>query len=396
MKLKISQSEYKRRLERVRPELDRAQADALIVFGAKRLTYLSGYHVLPTERPMALIIPADANRGLMTFVPRLERDAAERQPLVEDVCSYFEYPGEEPPLKVLADHLNKRRLNKKLLVDSDGYPGLWGYQGPKLSEVLPQTTIELTRLIETMWQIKSPEEIELIKHTATWGNLAHAKLQAFTRVGASEIEVSLRASYEASREMLQALGPEFGGFSRGGWPCHAGFISGVNSADPHSMSWNRRIQKGDLLVTGATGHLDGYASELERTLVVGPPNPEQRQYFEIMLEAQQAAIDACGPGSPLAQVDQAVWSVFERHQVTEYAQHHTGHHLGWAGHEPPFIDRHSQGSMQPRQIYSIEPGLYLPGRGGYRHSDTILITEDGAELLTFYPRALADLIVPVY
>ncbi len=395
MKLRISENEYKQRLERVVQELDRVRADALIVFGAKRMTYLSGYHVLPTERPMALIIPANSNSGPLAFVPRLERDAAERQPLIKEVWSYFEYPGEEPPLKALVCHLTQQKLNKKLIVDSDGYLGIWGYQGPKLSEILPKTTIELTKLVDALWQIKSPEEIELIKQTAIWGNLSHVKLQALTQVGASEIDVALRASYEASREMLQALGPDLGGSSRGGWPCHAGFITGPNTADPHSMSWNRRIQKGDLLITGATGYLDGYASELERTLIVGSPSPEQRQYFEIMLEAQTAAIEACGPGVPLAEVDRAVWSVFECHRVTQYAQHHTGHHLGWEGHEPPFIDRDSDGLMQPGQVYSIEPGLYIANHGGYRHSDTILITESGTELLTFYPRALADLMVAV-
>jgi Xaa-Pro aminopeptidase len=280
------------------------------------------------------------------------------------------------------------------LADGDGYPAIWGYQGPKLSEVLPHADINVTRFIEELWHIKSPEEIELIRETAIWGNLAHAKLQEFTHVGASEIEVCLRASYEASREMLQALGPQFGGFSRGGWPCHAGFITGPNSALPHSMSWNRRIQKGDVLVTGATGHIWGYASELERTLLVGKPTPEQRRYFQIMLEAQTAAIEAAGPGVPLAKVDQASWDVFERYKVTKYAQHHTGHHLGFEPHEAPFIDRDSKDEMQPGQVYSIEPGLYIAGKAGYRHSDTILITHDGVKLLTYYPRDLESLTIP--
>jgi Xaa-Pro dipeptidase len=395
VRFRISHAEYSRRVERVREELDREKAQAMIAFGAKRIAYLTGYHIVATERPMALVLPAKLNEKLIMFVPRLEKDAAEQQARIGEVWHYFEYPGKEPPLKSFAKLLTKKGLHRKLLTDGDGYPALWGYQGPKLSEVLPNADINVTRFIEELWQIKSPEEIELIKETAIWGNLAHAKLQEFTRVGASEIDVSLRASYEASHEMLQALGPEFGGFSRGGWPCHAGFITGPNSALPHSMSWNRRIQEGDVLITGATGHLWGYASELERTMIVGAPTREQVKYFGIMFEAQTAAIEAAGPGVPLSKVDQASWDVFEKHKVTKYTQHHTGHHLGFEAHEAPFIDRDSKEEMQPGQVYSIEPGLYIPGKAGYRHSDTILITNDGVELLTYYPRDLESLTVPV-
>ena len=78
-----------------------------------------------------------------------------------------------------------------------------------------------------------------------------------------------------------------------------------------------------------------------------------------------------------------------------YLLHHTGHHLGYEGHEPPFIDRASTETMQIGQVFSIEPGIYIPGHGGYRHSDTILITEEGVEMLTYYPRSLEELIVPV-
>ena len=390
MKLRISQAEYRSRIERVREKLREHKADALVLFAAKRIAYLTGYHVLATERPMALVVPAKGE--LFAFVPRLEKDAAESQPLISEVFHYFEYPGARPPLQDFAELLKKRNL-KRLLADGDGYLGLWGYEGPKLSEALKDGEVKVTKLIDEMWRIKSPEEIELIKESAVWGNLAHAKLQEYAHVGASEIEISLKASYEASKEMLKALGPEYGGHSRGGWPTHAGFITGPNTALPHSMSWNRLIKRGDVIITGATGVIDGYTSELERTLIVGEPTTEQKNFFNIMLEAQTIALETAGPGVPLAKVDQAVWNYFEKQKVAKYAQHHTGHHLGFEPHEPPFIDRSSKGEMQPGQVFSIEPGIYIPGKAGYRHSDTILITESGVELITYYPRDLESLII---
>jgi Xaa-Pro aminopeptidase len=340
---------------------------------------------------MALVVPARGD--VFMFVPRLERDSAQAQPMIREGVSYFEYPGKEPPLTILADALQKKNLTKKLLADGDGYPGFWGYEGPKLSELFKSTEVQVTKLIQEMWKHKSAEEIALIRESAVWGNLAHAKLQAYTRVGESEIDISLRASADASREMLLALGPEYGGHSRGGWPTHAGFISGSNSALPHSMSWNRRIRRGDVLVTGATGVMDGYTSELERTMIVGTPTAEQKKFFQVMLEAQTAGLESAGPGVLLAKVDAAVWRVFEKYKVTQHAQHHTGHHLGFEPHEAPFIDRNSAGEMEPGQVYSIEPGIYLPGKAGYRHSDTILITESGIEMITYYPRDLESLII---
>lgn len=291
MRLKISQAEYQSRIDRVREELISQRADALLLHGAKRISYLTGFHILPTERPMALVISANANSEICAFVPRLEVDSAERVELIGEIWSYFEYPGEESQLNVLASNLEKKGWTNRLLVDGDGYPAFWGYEGPPLSELLPSTEIRITTLVQEMWQVKSAQEIELIKETAVWGNLAHSNLQEMTKVGESEIEIELRASYEASAEMLKALGPDFGGFSRGGWPCIAMYVTGEHSALPHAMSWNRAIREGDVLVSGATGYIGGYASELERTMIVGEPTPDQVKYFEIMLVAQTAAID---------------------------------------------------------------------------------------------------------
>src|SRR4030067_2194011 len=104
-----------------------------------------------------------------------------------------------------------------------------------------------------------------------------------------------------------------------------------------SRRWDRVIRKGDVLVAGATGHLGGYASELERTMIVSTPTRDQVKYFQIMLEAQTASIAASGPGVPLSRVDQASWDVFAKQKVTQYAQHHTGHHFGFEAHAAPLI-----------------------------------------------------------
>jgi len=385
MKLRIDEAEYRGRIERVRSQLEERGADCLVLFGAKRIAWLSGYHLLATERPVALIL--ERNK-IAVLVPRLELEAAEDQPLIDEVYHYFEYPGGEPPLKLLAGLLK----GAKCIADSDGYPGLWGYQGPPLSAVVGAPVEVEPQLIDELWQVKSPAEISLIRESARWGALAHRLLQEHIQVGMSESELGLLASYEASRELLASY-PDYGGHSRGGLPAQAGLISGPRTALPHAMSWNRKIQPGDLLITGTAADIWGYTSELERTLIVGEPTAEQRRYFSIMLQAQQLGIERSGPGVPLAEIDRAVHDFLVKQGMEEFLRHHTGHHLGFMPHEPPFIDRDSSGEMRPGQVFSIEPGIYIPGHGGYRHSDTILISEEGVEILTDYPRDLESLIV---
>jgi len=136
-------------------------------------------------------------------------------------------------------------------------------------------------------------------------------------------------------------------------------------------------------------------------MFVGEPSDEDEHYFELMLEAQTVAMDALGPGVELSYVDERVWDYFEEQGVTDLARHHVGHNIGMDGHEPPYIDRGWSGhcerddadlttadaTMEPGHVYTIEPGLYTETTG-YRHSDTVAITDDGTDRLTYYPRDL--------
>jgi hypothetical protein len=134
---------------------------------------------------------------------------------------------------------------------------------------------------------------------------------------------------------------------------------------------------------------------------VGEPSDDGRHYFELMCEAQEIAIEALGPGGPVADVDRAVWEYFEEWGVADLARHHVGHNIGLGAHEPPYVDRgwddHCEADatssdkgdavVEPGHVYTIDPGLYTE-EAGYRHSDTVAITEDGVDVLTYFPRNL--------
>ncbi len=396
MQLVVSSRELSRRLQTIRAEASRRDLGALVLFSPTNVFYLTGLGFIATERPIALTVTA---KETVLFVPALETEHAEQEAQVTRVVSYPEYPTEVHPMLRLKEALaDLRRAGARVGVDSDGYPGIWGYRGPKLSEVLADAKIVVVKeLVEDLIKIKSPEEIELIRESARWGNLAHALLQEYTQPGRTETEISLRASMDATLTMVRTLGSAYRPLSWHGAGAHAGFRGqiGKQSAIPHAITTNAKIQRGDVLVTGASAAIGGYFSELERTMIAGTPTDEQAHYFGLMLEVQQTAFDAIRPGARCSDVDSAVHKFFQAHDLMPYWRHHVGHSLGIGVHEAPFFDVGDDTIIQPGMVFSVEPGIYIPEFAGFRHSDTIVVTPTGMELLTYYPRDLSALSIPV-
>ena len=391
MATRLPDAEFDDRIEAVRDRLAETDADAATWFGATSIEYLTGFHHIQTERPVVLAVTADR---IEITVPRLEVERVEPNPRIDTVHHYFDYPGGDP-IGVAVEMLDGLDADA-VASDADGAPGVMGYEGPSLSEFVD---LESQSWVDRLRWEKSDAEVDLIRESATWANLGHRYLADFSEPGAHPATVSQRASMEASRAMLDTLGDTYSVRVRGDGPVHAGYISGSETALPHGHTPNERLSEGDVLVTGATANVDGYRSELERTMFVGEYSDEQEHYFELMLEAQRLAIDALGPGVPVAEVDEVVWEYFEEQGVTDLAQHHVGHNIGLGAHEPPYIDRgwgehvdSEDAVMAPGQVYTIEPGLYTD-EYGYRHSDTVAITDSGTEMLTHFPRDIDSNVV---
>src|SRR6266550_3135188 len=229
------------------------------------------------------VLTADGKGGML--VPRLEREHAQANASVDHVADYPEYPSETHPMESLRGLLEEMAVTGSFGSDQDGYPWVLGYRGPSLTELTGTTPQKITAFVEDQMAVKSPAEIELIRESSKWGNLAHVLLQQYTRPGLTESEVSRRASIEASLAMFDAIGSIyraqsflFDGASAG----YRGQI-GRNAAIPHALANNIVFQEGDVLVTGATAPVWGYLSELERTMVIGEPSPDQRRMFDHMV-----------------------------------------------------------------------------------------------------------------
>lgn len=396
-RLEISVEEYQQRVQRLQAQVEQAGFAGMVVFGPVRVSYLSGFFFAKTERPVVLVIPLNGPPAML--IPHLEAEHLRSQcPQISTVHTYPEYPGGgsgKHPMVHLADLLAEVGLRgKRLVADHDGYENRWGYRGPKLSQVLGQQIAEGLELIDDARMVKSPAEIALIEEACRWGDRAHRILQDQTRLGASELMVSHAASLEATRELLAALGPRYVPKAREGLPANAMFIRGANTAHPHGLHQHSGVQVGDVLVTGAYALMGGYESELERTLIVGEPDQCFAGYFEAMLAAQEVAFRAIRPGRTCAEVEREV-SSFIRDELGMAAlmRHHTGHGFGLEGHEHPFLDLDDDTPIQPGMIFSAEPGLYVPGYAGFRHSDTLVVTQTGCRVLSQYPRDLGSLIL---
>ncbi|MFX1403958.1 MAG: M24 family metallopeptidase [Promethearchaeota archaeon] len=384
--MKIPKYRFEERLAKLRQTLAKEKIAHFIVFNPTHIYYLTGFVHIPTERPFALIVQ---DSDISFFVPELEKQHVEEEvPGVAKIGSYFDYPDSEHPMKHFAAFLKEElKIKDRLGAEAPGSSGRWGYEGPKLEEVLGFPVKVESQLLTNMRIIKDTDELACIRESAMWANLAHQLLQDKTQVGLNEVEVSTQASLEASMAMGKALGIAYRPFAISGLPVHAGYRGqiGTYSAIPHAMTRFTVFKAGDTLVTGATANVAGYYAELERTMFLGEPNAKQRKYFDIMMEAQQAAFDAFAPGKPCSIVDKATRTVFKQHGVMELVQHHTGHSIGLEGHEKPFLDHGIDNTMEPGMVFTVEPGIYDRTIGGFRHSDTVFITDDGIEKVTYYP-----------
>lgn len=395
-RLEISATEHSARRAALRGQLEARGLTAMLVSNPARVAYLSGFHYAATERPIVLVIAREGPTGLL--IPRLETDHVRAQsPSLKLVLTYPEYPGGgsgHHPLESLKALLESMRApTTGLAADHDGYEARWGYRGPRYSTVFGQPVLEVPELIDDLRAVKSPAEVALIEEACRWGDHAHDLMVQAIKLGSDELVVSHNASLQATRDMLNALGERYAPKAREGLPANTMFISGRNTANPHGLHEHRGVQPGDVLVTGAYGIVGGYESELERTMIFGAPDATYRERFAAMLAIQDAAFSALRPGRTCADFEREITEFIDDLGLSAHTRHHTGHAFGLEGHEAPFLDLDDHTPIREGMIFSLEPGLYYPGQGGYRHSDTVLVTQNGCRALSHYPRQLDELIV---
>lgn len=239
------------------------------------------------------------------------------------------------------------------------------------------------KLVEQARLVKDAFEVALMREAAS--RIAGVAQAAFTRAHAGVVERDVAAVIESAMRDAGYERPAFDTI----------VASGPHSALPHYRAGERLLASGDLVVLDFGGVLDGYCCDLTRTVSIGPPSPEARRLYDAVYAAQQAAIAAVRPGAETAAVDAAARDVLRAHGLAEAFGHGTGHGLGLDIHEDPRITRERPDvpsiPLAPGMVVTIEPGAYLPGFGGVRVEDDVLVTDGGYEVLTNVSRELLTL-----
>lgn len=399
VKLYVSREEHERRLEKIKEEILQRDLNALYLTNHNRIFYTTGYHYIAT-RPQGCLIPAEGD--LILLVPKMEELRVKAKwPWLKDVVVYSEYPVKNRPNEVidlLTQAFKDRKLDdKRIGVDGPVLLSVPDFRALSLSDRLRRAEIVYAGdIIDDMRMVKSEGELALIEEAAKWCNLAHTLLQEYIEPGVSELEVSSRASHEATGAMLKTLGPDYEPLGLMWNTARARFKAGRRTAYPHGYISNRKVKVGDILVTSASARVGGYHNHLERTMFVGEPSPKQKKYFNLMIKAQDAAFESLKPRAKASDVHLAVRKTIrdEGYDPDILMLHRTGRGMGLDGYEPPTLIDGDDTLLRRGMVFHVEPAIYLV-ECCFRHCDSICVTENGCIDFDYYPRDLESLTIPV-
>jgi len=373
--MKISKSEFKKRIESAQKRLVNQGIEALIVSEEEDIYYLTGLTFKSLERLFLLVIKEN---GITFIVPMMELSHLKHVDNVTSIKPYWEYPAQEP--ERWEDVLFETLRGKKRI-------GIGSKSPFEIADFLYTMDFKVRKceIIEQLRWIKSKTEIELIKRAARYCDDTIAKLNNSVYYGMTELEV-----FSIGRTIQQKLIKEtdFDYLATdvlvAAWPSRI-------SHQPHGIP-----TVSDVLVEGSHISLsflrvNGYAAELERTFFTKEPKKEQAEMFELMMEARRRCYKTLKAGVTGEEVDLAAKSFFEKEGLKANFVHRTGHGIGLGNHEGPYVAEGDKTILEENMVVSIEPGVYVEGVGGFRHSDTVRVTKDGYEILTSCPDDLKNM-----
>lgn len=366
---------YRQRWQALSAALQASGLDALVLNPGPSLIYLSGLHFHLSERPVTLIFIPDQEPFLV--LPELEHIKIHELPYPLHSFLY----GEDPA----SWHLAFDRAAHAACIDGQRV----GFEPRKLrlleyrflTDAAPKADfVSAEDAIAALRMRKDANELVAMRKAAEIAQRALQAVLPFIKVGITERQI-------ASELTLQVL--------RNGSDTEVPFApivsGGPNSANPHATPTDRPLAEGDLLVIDWGASYQGYFSDITRTFAVGVVNDEEQHICQVVLQANTVGREAVRPGVTASQVDQAARAVIVEAGYGEFFTHRTGHGLGMEGHEEPYIRSGNDFVLEPGMTFTIEPGIYLPGRNGVRIEDDVVVTERGVESLTNLSREVASL-----
>jgi Xaa-Pro aminopeptidase len=359
--------DYAGRMARVVADARAAGLDGVLVTPGPDLVWLTGYRpTAMTERLTLLLLTADHEPTLV--VPVLERPDAEGA-VGAAAATLVDWADGADPYAAASALL---RPDGRYAVSDDA----WALHLLHLQAALPRTTYDsVTGRLPMLRAVKDDAELARLAAAGAAADAAYDEIVQVRFAGRRETEVAADLA-----ALLRRFGHEQVDFTVVG--------SGPNGANPHHEAGDRVIEDGDCVVLDFGGLLDGYGSDTSRTVCVGEPSAEIRAVHDVVRRAQQAGVDAVRPGVACQEVDRAARAVIEDAGYGPQFIHRTGHGIGVTTHEPPYMVEGEELPLVPGMCFSVEPGVYLPGRFGVRIEDVVTVTDDDGRRLNTTGRDL--------
>jgi len=351
------------RLDRFAPLLKDAGVDAYLAASATSMGYLAGFHESGGERFLILAIHQDGRRRLIC--PALSASQAIRAG-IEDVRSWRD--GEDP-LNHFRDLAEEWKLRSSMIaVDDD----LQAKMLLEMQAVLPAALFRPGHeILAKLMRVKDADEIAMMQKAADIADDAFEAIVPKIRAGITELEMERIILEEMQR--------------RGGKPTFCIAATGPNAAEPHHVSDDSVIEHGHVLILDFGCSYAGYQSDITRTVAVVEASDEARKVYGIVYASHMAGRNAIRPGMACETVDQAARKVIDDAGYGEFFFHRTGHGIGMKGHEEPYIIAGNKLPLEPGHCFSVEPGIYLPGKFGVRVENIVTATPDGYRSLNAEP-----------
>jgi Xaa-Pro dipeptidase len=374
---KPGKEELGERLARVRELMEREKLDYYVSFSPINIYYLTNFANNVHERPFILVIP---KKGLMKMVcPLLESTHVKSRARCDlDYVIYYEFPA--------PDGQNWYDVYRPLFKDGDRV----GVEMAMPAGILRETrgTTKITNIIEEARVIKTDYEIGRTVHACLVVDEGMKKLLELTRTGVPLITIYsglVQAMMGKSLLEIPDINLLASKFIGAVWPPSM-------SHDPHIVPTPFQVmEEGGPSCSIVSAIVDGYGVEIERTLFLDYVPEHAKKPFEIMMKARALTFELAVPGMVLEEIDKKVRQIFIDAGYRDNIIHRTGHGFGITGHEDPFLALGDKRKLAPGMVISVEPGIYFKGKGGYRHSDTVLITETGNRQLTTAPESIEEL-----
>lgn len=366
-----SEAEINERVKRVQARMAEAGLDRYVAFSPDNINYLTNFANAVHERPFVLVIPRSGRPQFV--VPQLEIPHVRARAVGDvELVSYFEFPA--PAGRAWSDRFRELfGANERI-----------GVESTCPLQVYAEIPGERVRddIVDDVRMIKSDYEIGRLVYTCTLATDAHNMLLETARPGLSMAEVSAKVRHVVMARLVRD-NPSTNPYAT---RVTAVFQPPRVSHDPHNFTnIDMRMEEGGPHVSIVNAVMNGYGAEVERTFFIGHVPNAARKPFEIMMEGRRLALEAAVPGELMSEVDRRVNDYFRKAGMGDRLLHRTGHGMGVTGHEAPFFAEGYERPIEQGMCFTIEPGIYIEGIGGFRHSDTVLIDENGPVMLTSGP-----------